>query len=119
MAANRFEQVQCFPAGIQASCHLLAWSLQDVHVISLHGRDVNSIQAHLKAQQKLLILTDARDPRTLALFCRQAHLEQATITVLSDLATDKQTIESFAVNDLISTALTFSSLHVLPLKLAH
>ena len=58
-----------YPAvsSIQAACHALGLSLQDVDVISLHGRDKVTIRRRLQAGRTLVMLTDKNSqPQKLA-----------------------------------------------------
>ena len=49
-----------YPAvsSIQAACHALRLSLQDVEVISLHGRPLEKIRTKLHRSNQLVLLTD-------------------------------------------------------------
>ncbi|WP_370298389.1 precorrin-6y C5,15-methyltransferase (decarboxylating) subunit CbiE, partial [Pontibacterium sp.] len=53
------EQLRFYPAvsSIQAACHRLGLSLQDVNVLSLHGRPLEKIRTQLKRNSTLVILT--------------------------------------------------------------
>ncbi|MEY8204122.1 MAG: precorrin-6y C5,15-methyltransferase (decarboxylating) subunit CbiE, partial [Bermanella sp.] len=69
------EQLHFYPAvsSIQAACHELGLSLQDVDVLSLHGRPLEKIRSHLKRKQTLVILTDKNSvPQALAKECVNA-----------------------------------------------
>jgi len=54
------QQLHFYPAvsSIQAACHQVGLSLQDVNVLSLHGRPLAKIRTQLQVQQPLVILTD-------------------------------------------------------------
>ncbi len=45
-------------SSLQAACHRLGRSLQDVEVLSLHGRPLAKLRTRLRNRQPLLILTD-------------------------------------------------------------
>ncbi|MCP4928904.1 MAG: precorrin-6y C5,15-methyltransferase (decarboxylating) subunit CbiE, partial [Gammaproteobacteria bacterium] len=92
--SKRFEaaRLQFHPAvsSIQAACHRLGVALQDVNVISLHGRPLASLRTQLKRQQRLLILTDQHSqPQRLAQECLAAGFNDSTITVCENLGYQK------------------------------
>ncbi|CAH0993381.1 Precorrin-6Y C(5,15)-methyltransferase [decarboxylating] [Sinobacterium norvegicum] len=107
----------CFHPGvssIQAACHQLGLSLQDVDVISLHGRPLMLLRRHLKAFQHLLILTDKHSqPRQLAEQCHLLGFGDASITVCEQLGYPEQRLREFSVEQLLAdNTLAFDLLHV-------
>lgn len=111
-------------SSIQMACHRLGLSLQDVTVLSLHGRPLTSLRRALQSGTTLVILTDQHShPIALAQECIQAGFNDSLITVCEDLgySQDRQErIRTFSVLDLASLALsecstsipTFSPLHI-------
>jgi len=64
------DNLRFYPAvsSIQAACHELGLALQDVDVLSLHGRPLSQIRKIIKPSQNLLILSDKNSvPQALAL----------------------------------------------------
>ena len=115
------EQLNFYPAvsSMQAACHLLGVSLQDIEVLSLHGRPVEKIRAALKVNSALLILTDKNSqPSRLAQECLAAGFAQTRITVVEKIGYPEQSIRKFSLDDLLkeseldNTALSFDALHV-------
>ena len=109
-------QLCFYPAvsSIQAACHRLGYSLQDVTVLSLHGRPLSNIRRHLKRGQTLVILTDQHSvPNALAEECRKARFTDSRITVCERLGYGDEAVRSFAVGELLHGANTaFDPLHV-------
>jgi len=104
-------------SSIQMACHRLAISLQDVTVLSLHGRPLVTIRTKLKKATTLLILTDKfSHPQAIARECIEAGFEESTITVLENLGYPHEQKRTFAVrqllDDLSSKHLEFAPLHV-------
>lgn len=89
-------QLYFYPAvsSIQAACHRLQLSQQDISVVSLHGRPLSTIRTWLKANTTLLLLTDRNShPEALARECIAAGFAQSTLSVCENLgyATEKIT----------------------------
>jgi precorrin-6Y C5,15-methyltransferase (decarboxylating) len=109
-----------YPAisSIQAACHQLGLSLQDVEVISLHGRPLVSIRRVLKAQKTLLILTDKHSqPHHIAKECVDAGFEQSRLWVCENLGYPQQCVREFSLDDVLtdkelSLKTSFDPLHV-------
>lgn len=113
-----------YPAisSIQMACHRLAISLQDVIVLSLHGRPLATLRTKLKNATKILILTDKYShPQALARECRDTGFEQSTITVLENLNYPHERIRAFSLEQLLDDSqanqactlgVDFDSLHV-------
>lgn len=110
-----------YPAvsSIQAACHQLGLSLQDVTVLSLHGRPVEKIRRVLKQQQTLVILTDQHStPQVLAQECLAAGFEQSTLWVCENLGYPQQQLREFSAQDLAKDPLDVDPLHVTVIKIA-
>ena len=111
------ERLRFYPAisSIQMACHRLAISLQDVTVLSLHGRSLKTLRTKLKSAEMLLILTDKHsNPQALARECQDTGFEESLITVLENLSYPHERIRTFSVAQLLddSEQLSFASLHV-------
>lgn len=109
------ESLQFYPAvsSIQAACHRLGIALQDVTVVSLHGRPIESLRRALKRQQRLLILTDQySQPQHLAQECIDAGFSESIVTVCENLGYRKEKITRFFVSALANQQHHFDSLHV-------
>lgn len=111
-----------YPAvsSVQAACHALGLALQDVVVISLHGRPLEKIRTVLQANQTLLVLTDKHSsPQALAQECMRAGFEQSQLTVCENLAYPEQCIRHYSVSELLAlNYLEVHPLHVTVIKTA-
>ncbi len=108
-------QLRFYPAvsSIQAACHQLGLSLQDVDVISLHGRPLFTLRRKLKQQKTLVILTDKNStPQLLAQECAEAGFDQSTLWVCETLGYPEQKISEFRVEELLQADEAFNPLHV-------
>jgi len=108
-------ETQFFPAvsSITQACHCLGFAQQDIKAVSLHGRPLSKLKVALKAQQRLLILTDQQSqPQHLAKLCQETGFRDAKLTVCESLGYEKQNIASFTVNQLIESSISFDTLHV-------
>jgi len=109
------EKLSFYPAvsSIQAACHALGLSLQDVDVLSLHGRPVEQIRKTLKPAQTLVVLSDKKSvPQVLAQECINAGFESSMITVCETLGYPEQKISRFEVSRLSESDQLFDPLHL-------
>ncbi|MEY8200299.1 MAG: precorrin-6y C5,15-methyltransferase (decarboxylating) subunit CbiE [Colwellia sp.] len=110
------DQLNFHPAvsSMQAACHLLGISLQDVDVLSLHGRPLEKIRSVLKVKKNLLVLTDKNSqPQQLAQACLAAGFTQTSITVIEKIGYPEQNLRKFSLDELLNeNALSFDPLHV-------
>ena len=110
----------CFYAGvssIQGSCHALGLSLQDVNVLSLHGRPLEKIRGQLKCHNTLVVLTDKHShPRALAQECFNAGFIDASISVCEALGYKHEKVRTFSVAQLLENSYEFDALHVSVIK---
>ena len=109
------EQLRFFPAisSVQAACHALGLALQDVEVLSLHGRPVEKLRTRLRRNQPLLLLTDKKScPSVLARICRDCGFDRSRLTVLEALGYPQQRIRSFSVEQLIDGDDSVDPLHL-------
>ncbi len=109
-----------YPAvsSLQVVCHRLRIALQDVHVVSLHGRPLVSLRPYLRQQRRLLLLTDDNSlPHHLAYECIHAGFEQSSITVCEKLGYQEERIQRFDVSELINSDHYFDPLHITYIEL--
>ena len=109
------DKLNFYPAvsSIQAACHVLGLSLQDVDVLSLHGRPVAQIRKTLKPAQTLVVLSDKKSvPQVLARECLRAGFESSIITVCESLGYPEQKISRFEASRLSESDQVFDPLHL-------
>lgn len=113
-------ELSFYPAvsSIQAACHCLGLALQEVDVISLHGRPLASIRSVLRAQQTLVILTDSHShPYAIAQACIDAGFADSDLSVCEQLGYPQQQVRTFSVRTLMQQVkdnqqIMFNDLHV-------
>ncbi|REG82214.1 precorrin-6y C5,15-methyltransferase (decarboxylating) subunit CbiE [Marinomonas pollencensis] len=105
-------------SSIQAACHRLGMSLQDVHVVSLHGRPLSNLRRSLQANKRLVLLTDQySQPAQIAAECVAAGLDQSELIVCEALGYEKEQVRHFSVADLLAkSAPSFDPLNVVVVK---
>lgn len=112
--STRFE-VTSFPgvSSLQLACHRLGLSLQDVSVVSVHGRPLISLRRSLRANRDYLLLTDeTNNPCRIAGEVIRAGFERSSLTVLEDLGYPSERIRHFSLQDLPGSEETFSPLNI-------
>ncbi len=117
LATNfRAEELQFYPAvsSVQAVCHALGLALQDLDVLSLHGRPVEKLRTRLGSGRRLLILTDKNShPQRLAMECQTAGYAQSQLHVCERMGYPQQRIRQFSATELLAPdATTFDALHI-------
>ncbi len=98
------DTLQFYPAisSIQAACHALGLALQDVQVVSLHGRPLATLRRHLARHTTLLCLTDANStPQALAQLCYDTGYAESRLWVCERLGYSDQRVQAFTVAELI------------------
>ncbi len=104
-------------SSVQVACHRLGVALQDVEVLSLHGRPIKGVRRKLRKNKQLIILTDKNSqPQRLAEECILAGFPGSTITVMEDLGYDSELITTFHVSEREIQQRSFSALHVSHIK---
>jgi precorrin-6Y C5,15-methyltransferase (decarboxylating) len=74
------------PSSFSLAASRLGWPLQDVTVLSLHGRPIDLIRPHLHPGRRILALTsDGKGPVDLAALLLAMGFGQSTLTVLEAL----------------------------------
>lgn len=114
-------QLRFYPAvsSLQAACHAVGASLQDVEVISLHGRPLAGLRRHLKRNRRLLILTDQHSiPQVLARECLDAGFNASRLTVCETLGYPEQKVRTFPATELAESTIEFAPLHVTLIEVA-
>lgn len=104
-----------YPAvsSIQEACHRFGLSLQDVSVLSLHGRPLEKIRSKIRSNTTLVVLTDKfSQPQVLARECIAAGFEQSTVQVCENLGYAEEKLSSYTVQDLALSDVSFDPLHV-------
>lgn len=113
-------QIHFYPAvsSIQAACHKLGVTLQEAHVLSVHGRPVESIRRQLKPNRDLILLTDSKStPQVLAQECIDAGLTKSILHVCEALGYENERIRSFSAQELApQTDILFDALNVVVIK---
>ncbi|MGH1540640.1 MAG: precorrin-6y C5,15-methyltransferase (decarboxylating) subunit CbiE [Arenicella sp.] len=114
-----------YPAisSIQMACHRSGVALQDVTVLSLHGRPLEKLRTRLKKHSRLLILTDKHSqPKALAQECLAAGFEQSSLTVFENLSYPHERIRKYSAQQLADDeglgSETFEPLHVTMIEVA-
>ncbi|MBL4606846.1 MAG: precorrin-6y C5,15-methyltransferase (decarboxylating) subunit CbiE [Pseudomonadales bacterium] len=114
------EQLHFYPAvsSIQGACHKQGLALQNVTVVSLHGRPLQKIRTQLKKNRTLLILTDKNSqPQALAEECIAAGFSDSIITVHEMLGYQQEVSTSYSVRELSRLNKEFDPLHVTVMQL--
>lgn len=119
-------ELNFYPAvsSIQAACHRAQWALQDVEVLSLHGRPLAKLRALLRPGHKLAILSDAQStPALIAQECVTAGYEYSQLMICETLGYATERLRRFQAAELAlamnsDTAPQFDPLHVTLLEVA-
>lgn len=109
------KQLRFYPAvsSIQVACHRLGLSLQDVNVLSLHGRPLEKIRNQLKRNSTLVILTDKHStPQVLARECISAGFDVSRLSVCEALGYSHERVRTFSAEELVDLDTEFDPLHV-------
>ncbi|ADZ90513.1 bifunctional cobalt-precorrin-7 (C(5))-methyltransferase/cobalt-precorrin-6B (C(15))-methyltransferase [Marinomonas mediterranea] len=100
-------------SSIQSACHQSGVSLQDAHVVSVHGRPLASLRKHLHKNKTLVLLTDSHShPAAIAQECVRANVGESRITVCEKLGYSDQNVETFFAHQLQDSERAFDSLNV-------
>lgn len=89
----------------------LGWSLQDVTMVSLHGRPLESVMRHLQPGARILALSwDASTPAKLAELLAESGMGQSTLAVLESLGGPQERVRH-------GTAAAFDMDGIVPLNI--
>ena len=81
------------PSAFSLACARLGWSLPDVETLTLHGRPLETLAAHLYPGARLLALTeDGETPGRAARLLRDAGYGDSRITVLEHLGGPREAV---------------------------
>ncbi|WP_255825906.1 precorrin-6y C5,15-methyltransferase (decarboxylating) subunit CbiE [Marinomonas rhizomae] len=119
MRTFSLENLHFYPnvSSIQMACHRLGLSLQDVQVVSLHGRPLASLRRHLQSNKTLVLLTDQySQPKHIAEECIKAGLDKSEITICEALGYEQEKVRTFVAHSLIDAELECDPLNVIVLK---
>ncbi|MGO3344703.1 MAG: precorrin-6y C5,15-methyltransferase (decarboxylating) subunit CbiE [Marinomonas sp.] len=105
-------------SSIQVACHRLGLSLQDVHVVSLHGRPLSNLRRYLHSNKTLVLLTDQNSqPNSIAEECLAAGFDQSEIIICEALGYPHEQVRAFLATHLLATTeLLFDPLNVIVVK---
>lgn len=85
------------PSSISLAAAALGWPLQDVTVVSLHGRPLDTLREHLEQGARLLVLSwDGTTPYRVAKHLSQAGFGDSRVWVLEQLGTARQRVTDHA-----------------------
>ncbi|MBR7888288.1 precorrin-6y C5,15-methyltransferase (decarboxylating) subunit CbiE [Marinomonas sp. A79] len=104
-------------SSVQVACHRLGLSLQDVQVVSLHGRPLATLRRYLQSNKTLVLLTDQHSqPHHIAQECVQAGLGESELSVCEALGYEQEKVRSFLVKTLLDETFDFDPLNVVVVK---
>jgi precorrin-6B C5,15-methyltransferase / cobalt-precorrin-6B C5,C15-methyltransferase len=92
------------PSAFSLAASRLGWPIQDVSLVSLHGRPVDLIRPHLQPGARIIALTsDEHGPATLAALLTETGFGDSTLTVLEALGGARERVshqraETFALD---------------------
>jgi precorrin-6Y C5,15-methyltransferase (decarboxylating) len=88
------------PSAFSLAASRLGWPLQDVAVLSLHGRPIDLVRPHLHEGRRIIALTsDERGPADLAHLLTGAGFGQSRLIVLEALGGDRERMRSTIAAD--------------------
>ncbi|MDQ0303042.1 precorrin-6y C5,15-methyltransferase (decarboxylating) subunit CbiE [Ancylobacter polymorphus] len=102
------EEMRVFPApsAYSLACARLGWPLADVTCLTVHGRSLDLVRAHLHPGRRLLVLTsDAAGPGEIARLLVESGFGGSHLTVLEALGGPRERVrrtvaEGFALDDI-------------------
>ncbi|CAA0101283.1 Precorrin-6Y C(5,15)-methyltransferase [decarboxylating] [BD1-7 clade bacterium] len=101
-------------SSVQAACNAVGVALQDVDVVSVHGRPLSNIVRHLAHGNQLALLTDGdSQPQDIARLCLHHGFSQTELWVCQRLGYADESIVKLQVNELSHwETRQFAALHV-------
>lgn len=84
-------QIIPFPSSLSLAASRMAWSLQDVRMVSVHGRPFELLAPHILPGEKILLLSnDGTTPAKVAAFLTAKGFGLSLLTVLEHLGGPKE-----------------------------
>lgn len=104
------DEMTCLPqaSSFSLAASRLGWSLQDVALVSLHGRAFEAIVRHLQPGARILALSwDGETPGKLARLLAECGMANSRLTVMEALGGPRErvhgaTAKGFALNDVVA-----------------
>ncbi|MFT4183371.1 MAG: precorrin-6y C5,15-methyltransferase (decarboxylating) subunit CbiE [Rhizobium sp.] len=94
------------PSSFSLAASRLGWPLQEVTILSLHGRPLDLIRPHLHPGRKILALTsDGQGPAELARLLRDTGFGQSILTILEALGGAKERVSTQRAADFALTGI--------------
>lgn len=92
-----------FPSSYSLASARLGWALQEVEMLSVHGRELAILQKYIHAKTKLLVLSDnGQTPALVAAMLNERGFGASRITVLEHLGGEKERMISNRAADWIA-----------------
>lgn len=90
------------PSSVSLAASRLGWTQQTTEIVSLHGRQLESIIPHLQPNARLMALSwDGATPEKLAALMSVRGLGRSHIHVLENLASPRERIRSTTANEFV------------------
>ena len=100
-------------SSIQTACHRLGLAMQDVEVLSLHGRPLQRLRAVLRANRDYVVLTDLQStPQLIAQQCMDSGFVESQIVVCESLGYPQEQVRQFSCKALQTSEIEFDPLNV-------
>lgn len=105
------------PSSLSLACARLGWPLQDVAIVTLHGRALEHVVPYLQPRNRILVLSwDERTPHLLAEFLRARGFGSSVLHVLEALGGPREKITSGRADTLKDE--TFGALNIAGIEVA-
>lgn len=79
------------PGAFSLACARMVWSLPDVVTMTVHGRDHEVLNLHIRPGARIIALSwNGNSPATLAGILRNCGFGSSTMTVFSDMGADRE-----------------------------
>lgn len=112
----------CFsaPSSLSLAAAKLGWALQDVEVVSLHGRELTGVVRALAPHKRLFVLSwDRSTPRALAELLSERGFGAAQLHVLEELGGERERVRSTRAAEMALEDIADLNLIGLELTAAH
>ncbi len=99
------DEILCLPqpSAFSLAASRLGWALQDVALVTLHGRALEGIIRHLQPGRRILALSwDGTTPRKLGALLAERGLGNSKLTVLENLGGPNERVGAFKASDVPS-----------------